>query len=204
MKKLFLLLFLLANIAAKTQSEYKHRYIGLGCKIGVFQASELNMNMPVNRVYFNVDPIKYARVDFQWGMSNNTSEQTVSIWPIGTQTFKLKDKNSIWMVGAFGQYWFDDLLLYAGIRFGTMNYSDQSLNYDSFTGLYSTVINKGKITLMSPTLGGEFRFGNRFSVGAETSFTKMKDTYQPIGSTNGIETISSLIETSAYFRFYPF
>lgn len=204
MKNSFFCLLLAFTMQGNAQDEYKHRYLGIGFKLGAFQTSDLDLNYPVNRFYLNVDPIRYVRIDAQFGIRNSTRQQVQSTWPSGSQTFDLHDKNAVWSLGAFGQYWFDDMSLYLGGRYGQMTYSNEDLEYDSFTGAYYVGKDKGVVNQWAVVTGGEYRFGKRFSVGAELSILMMSETFDSSTSTTNIERKFTVFETSAFFRFYPF
>ncbi len=208
MKKIITLL-LLANLSlAQESTDPKHRYLGLGFKLGAFQTSELYGSLyPVNRLFLSVDPIKYLRVDVQWGINNRTEEQIAS-YPNGTtQSFDLEEKSSILQFGIFGTFNLDDLLLFGGIRYGISKGSDEYLNsnWNGQTIEYSILSNNRKGNSLAPVIGAEYRFGNRFSVGAEISYLIMNETFTP-GTTGAVplDNKLNLTETSAFFRFFPF
>lgn len=203
MKKIIVLLLLCDLGLAQEVKENTPRYVGIGYKLGVFQTSDLYSNFsPVNRFLLNVDPIKYLRLDVQYGFSNASNEQFIN-YVGGPQKVTLDNKKSVLQFGAFGTYAFDDMLMYLGIRYGFSNASNDQISY---TGLsYTIETNKENSNILSPVLGAEYRFGNRFSVGAELSYLIIKSEYDP-GNLNAQNTNSSLnlLETTAFFRFFPF
>lgn len=203
MKKILVLL-LLANVcAAQETTEKAHRYLGLGYKLGIFQTSDLYSNFaPVNRLMVNVDPIKYLRIDVQYGFSNSSNEQFMYNGGV-QQKVTLDSKKSVMQFGAFGTYEFDDMMMYLGFRYGFGKASNDQINY---TGtMYVTETNREKSNILSPVLGAEYRFGNRFSVGAEISYLIVNSEYDP-ANINAQNTNSSLklLESNAFFRFFPF
>jgi len=204
MKKIIALLFF-ANLGlAQEASEPAHRYLGIGYKLGIFQTSDLYSNFtPVNRLMVNVDPIKYLRIDVQWGASKSENEQYYYTGMGQQQKLVLETKNSVMQFGAFGTYDFDDMMMYLGVRYGFSNGSYDQVNYSGT--MYVTETNTEKSTILSPVLGGEYRFGNRFSVGAEVSYMMINSEMNPANPL-ALNTNSklSLIETTAFFRFFPF
>ncbi|MCU0359430.1 MAG: outer membrane beta-barrel protein [Bacteroidia bacterium] len=204
MKKILALLFLAQLGLAQEQSEKAHRYLGIGYKLGVFQTSDFYSNFsPVNRLVVNVDPIKYLRIDVQYGFSNSSNEQYMNTGTGTQQKLTLESKNSVLQFGAYGTYEFDDMLMYLGVRYGFGNASSDQI---SFSGtMFITETNTEKSSILSPVLGAEYRFGNRFSVGAEISYLIVNSEFDP-ASINSQNTNSSLklLESSAFFRFFPF
>lgn len=205
MKKILVLLFL-ANAVLAQEATVKHqRYLGIGYKLGVFQTSDLYSNniAPVNRVILNVDPIKYLRIDVQWGTANSKDEQYIYTGFQQQQKVTLETKNTVLQFGAFGTYHFDDMLMYLGFRYGFSKGSYDQVNFSGPTYFIET--NTEDATLLSPVLGAEYRFGNRFSVGAEVSYLMINSEFDPANALS-LNTNSkiNLIETSAFFRFFPF
>lgn len=205
MKKIIVLM-LLANLSlAQEATDKPHRYLGLGYKLGIFQTSELYSNFitPVNRLMVNVDPIKYLRIDVQWGASKSENEQYFNTGMGQQQKLVLETKNSVLQFGAFGTYNFDDMMMYLGVRYGFSNGSYDQVSYSGT--MYVTETNEEKASLLSPVLGGEYRFGNRFSVGAEVSYMMINSEMNPANPL-ALNTNSklNLIETTAFFRFFPF
>lgn len=214
MKNIFTILLISLNIYSFGQEEtveYKHRYFGIGYRLSTFSVSEIDMNYPVNRLMINVDPIKYARVDFQYGMYKYINHTNITL-PTGDRQEEFQYKSNVILVGVLGQYWFDDMLLYGGVRFGRTAEIDEDYYIDypapSFDPVVKYYTSTSKYKMITPVLGGEYRFGNRFSVGAEISM--LMTTYE-YTSTHPNYTSSSLpddksimFETAAFFRFYPF
>jgi hypothetical protein len=204
MKKILALLFLAQLGSAQEPSEKAHRYLGIGYKLGVFQTSDLYSDFsPVNRLVLNVDPIKYLRIDVQYGFSNSSNEQYMNTGTGTQQKLTLESKNSVLQFGAYGTYEFDDMLMYLGFRYGFGNGSSDQI---SFSGtMYITETDTEKSSILSPVLGAEYRFGNRFSVGAEISYLIVNREFNP-AAINAQNTNSSLklLESSAFFRFFPF
>ncbi|HQQ95492.1 MAG TPA: hypothetical protein PLQ93_13140 [Bacteroidia bacterium] len=206
MKKILVLLVLTfgANAQNTGTTTIPQRYFGIGYRLGAFQTSELNSNFyPVNRLFLNVDPIKYLRADFQWGISNSSQERSITGGTGIPQVLTMSVKNSVMMIGLMGTYQFDDLLMYCGLRFGNNKSSSDNLDYSS-TGYY-IVTDELKGTSLAPVLGGEYRFGNRFAVGAEINYMMINQTMDPgsVGAPN-MKSKQNLLETSAFFRFFLF
>ncbi len=203
MKKFIVLLFLAQIGSAQETTDKAHRYLGIGYKLGVFQTSDLYSNFsPVNRLMVNVDPIKYLRLDAQWGASKTQNEQYYSSGA-GMQKYTLDSKKSVFQFGVFGTYEFEDMMMYLGFRYGFSNASNDYINYTG--GMPIVVTDEEKAKILSPVLGGEYRFGNRFSIGAEISFMIINSVYDPY--TPGLQSTNSklsMLETTAFFRFFPF
>lgn len=204
MKKILVLL-LMANLCnAQEAVEKPHRYLGVGYKLGIFQTSDLYSNFtPVNRLLVNIDPIKYVRLDVQWGASKSENEQYMNSGIGQPQKLTLESKSSVMQFGAFGTYEFDDMMMYLGFRYGFSKGSYDQINYTG--SLYVTETNKETGTILSPVLGGEYRFGNRFSVGAEISYMMINTELNP-ANPSALNTNSkvTLLESNAFFRFFPF
>jgi hypothetical protein len=203
MKKIIVLLLLAQIGSAQETTDKAHRYLGVGYKLGVFQTSDLYSNFsPVNRLMVNVDPIKYLRFDVQWGASKTQNEQYFNT-PNGQQKLTLETKKSVMQFGVFGTYEFEDMMMYLGVRYGFSNAKDDDIDFSGMS--YFVVTNEEKGKILSPVLGGEYRFGNRFSVGAEISYMMINSEYDPyaLGLQNTNSKLS-MLETTAFFRFFPF
>lgn len=207
-KKLsFCLLFLtIIGIQAQnseTNAEKKHRYFGFGVTTNLFRSSELsNFDIPGNRFYLNVDPIKYARVDFQFSTNKTSYVQTMN-----NRDFNLEDYSKVWAIGFFGQLPLDDMSVYIGVRYGKNKYQNQHVQSDyiypsGYT--YFSVSDDGVKRYIEPTIGGEYRFGNRFSVGGEFRILFLEDEYSAYGATSLDVTNLVISESSVFFRFFPF
>lgn len=209
MKKLFILLCFCQVGLAQENATPPHRFLGLGYKLGAFQTSELNGSFsPLNRLFLSVDPVKFLRADLQYGVMKSTNQQVVSDPFSGVKTtYDLENSNSMMQIGVFGTIHLDDMLLFIGLRYGFTNGKSEYLQstWTGTTQVYTIESNKVKGSNVSPVLGAEYRFGNRFAVGAELSYLIMKQTNDP-GSPNAQNTESkmNLIETAAFFRFFPF
>ena len=212
MKKTIVLLFLaqfaIAQETASPPGQSKaHRYFGIGYKLGMFQTSELNNFMPVNRLLLSIDPIKFFRIDVQWGISNGTQQTLVQTSSGANTTYNLDSKNSVMQFGAFGVYPADDMLLFFGLRYGITKGMNEYLNssFGPSGPVYTTEERSLDSKIISPVIGGEYRFGNRFAVGAELGFLMVKQTSNDgnAGSPD-LEGKQTLLETCAFFRFFPF
>ena len=203
MKKIIVFLFLANFSLAQEASDKPHRYLGLGYKLGIFQTSDLYSNFaPVNRLMLNVDPIKYLRIDVQYGFSNASNEQFMYNGGV-QQKVTLDSKKSVLQFGVFGSYEFDDMMMYLGVRYGFGNASNDQINYSS--PMYVTETNTEKSNILSPVLGAEYRFGNRFSVGAEISYLIINSEYDPANAlAQNTNSSLKLLESTAFFRFFPF
>lgn len=204
MKKYILLLGLaLSPFIGRAQEDdaYVHRYIGIGIRASIFQISELPMDvMPPNRLLVNVDPIKYARVEFQFGSYRHENEMFLS----NQQPLTLKQTSTLLGAGVFGMYPCGKAIFLAGMHFSVNNYTESDVLYDSF-GVPYIADAKGKVTAIAPVLGGEYYFSKWFSIGAEFSYLIENDEFTPADPADPQLTSTTFItESSLLFRFHPF
>ena len=182
-----------------------HRYVGIGIRSSVFQISELPIKtIPPNKIFLNVDPVKYIRVEGHYGMYSNSSEQIFSTFPNGTITIPLKENSTIIGGGIFGIYPKDNMKFMGGFRLSRNTYSKDETN-SSGGGTPYVVTDNGEISITAFILGAEYSFNKWFSVGAEFGIVSMNDTFHPwdknIPSTTSTTTIT---ESGIVFRFYPY
>ncbi|HEY4798232.1 MAG TPA: hypothetical protein VII99_04060 [Bacteroidia bacterium] len=211
MKKLFFTLFVFAtsvfccNAYAQKKDSCAHRYVGIGIRSAIFSISELQQSiMPPNRVMLSVDPIKYVRVEGQFGMYSNAKDQYVSSSPAPVM-LKMKEGASISGCGLFGVYPIDKVKFLAGFRYMTSAYSKDNFQYSTYGSVPAIVTDKGKITTISGVIGAEYNFSKWFSAGAEFSLLNMNDDFTPANPTSPkINSKTTITESCLVFRFYPY
>lgn len=202
------LVFMIASGVYTQEDELnQHRYFGVGVTANIFRANELNnFDIPANRLYINIDPIKYARFDFQFGTLKIERTQTFMYFDfLGNQveqSLDLVNKSSLWAIGAFGQYPIGDMKVYAGIRFGKSKYQSQFVDFVGPN--YKVSTNRGKKKYIEPTVGFEYLFGSRFSVGGEFRMLLLEDSFTPSQANGPDISTMNITESSIFFRFYPF
>lgn len=204
MKKIFTLFVIVAafiSANAQESGEYQHRYVGIGIRASVFQISELPISIiPANRLLVNIDPIKYARVEFHFAGYTHSDEMTM----LSTPPLILKEKSSLLGFGVFGTYPCGKAKFIAGMRYSRNKYAMDDILFDSFGNPY-TAEDHGTITIISPVIGGEYYFSKWFSIGAEFGYMLMNDEYDPADPGAPSTTSSTTItESSLIFRFYPY
>jgi hypothetical protein len=151
----------------------------------------------------NIDPIKYARIEFHYGFYRNTREQSFSSYP-SYRVIKMTNRSSIAGIGIFGTYPANQVRFILGARYSINNYSEDDIRFDMY-GTPSVITNKGKIGILSGVLGGEYIFAKKFSIGAEFSLINMTDTYTPAERSIPETTDETVVtESSLVFRFFPF
>jgi len=109
--------------------------------------------------------------------------------------------------GVFGTLNLDDMLLFAGVRYGLNRGESENLQsmWNGSNITYFTQTDKIKGSSLAPVLGAEYRFGNRFAVGAELSYMMMSSTFTPSSpNSQAQDSKFKLFETAAFFRFFPF
>jgi len=194
---LFLFLLFAQFSRAQETSQEKHRYLGFGINLN-------NLESGVFRI--NFDPIKYLRTEVQFA-TQKSSEEVFYMNPNGqNQTAELDSKYNQFAIGLYGTYPFAKALFYAGLAYRQSKDSYESLDY-GFIFPYSegVVNNQTSSKQYGPVIGAEYRFGNRFSLGAELGYWLGKQINTP-GYTNSTptESKSNLTQTSLFFRFFPF
>lgn len=174
-----------------------HRYLSLGVRASGIQVGDLmGRAVPANRILLSVDPIKFMRIEGQFGMYSKKTEASDNI------KIELKDKSSLFGFGLFGMYNKDRGRFYAGPRYGIINYSEE---HESGFSSTSVVKSTGKMSVFSFVLGGEYFLARFFSVGAEFSIVSMKDTYNDGEDSSSDEVDkTTMTEGNLVFRFYPF
>jgi hypothetical protein len=207
MKKYYVLAlsFLLSVACYSQEKTEKRQYIGIGIRSSVFHISELPVRViPPNRLLVNVDPVKFARVEFHCGYYKNIREQTFSVFPGTYRILKFAEKSSIYGGGVFGILPKENFRFILGARYSINNYSQDDVNFDSGGNPY-VITNSGKINIVSGVLGCEYNFSKLFSVGAEFSFIRMSDKYTPADKTMpALTSTTNISESSLVFRFYPY
>lgn len=213
MKKLFFQEIMMAvaiffSIAGYSQKDsIPHRFIGIGIRTPGLQFNDIVSNAtPVNRLLINYDPIKYFRIEVQYGMYDKKTTETVSgYYAPPPSTVTLETKSTFIGMGIMGLYSSGKARFVGGIRYSVNNYFAEQAGYYSSS---STVTrNTGTMTLITGMIGGEYFFVKYFSVGAEFSVSSVKDIYTPganMSSTTNETNNILLSETSIVVRFYPF
>jgi len=199
----------MAIVAKKVPDPGKdnHRYIGLGIRAFGLQLTELlSTQVPPNRIVLNIDPHKYFRIEGQFGIYKRTSETKYSTGT-GTVTLNPVNKSTFFGFGLMGLYPKDNARFIGGLRYSINNYSDDT-PFGSGSPPYVPylVTNKGKMTLISGIIGGEYFFAKFFSIGAEFTVSSIKDVYKPysLTSSDPNTTKTFMTEGNLIFRFFPF
>jgi hypothetical protein len=180
------------------KEQYKHRYIGLGVRAAGIQLSDVDSRfIPPNRLIFDLNPVKFFRLECQWGVYNKTHEVEN---PSGN--IDLKSKSHYIGIGIMGLYPVERAKFMGGVRYGVSKYSeDEYIEYPSPTLAEST----GKTTQLSFVIGGEYFLARYFSLGAEFSLSSLKDDFNPAEpSSENLNDTKLLTEANIVFRFYPF
>lgn len=188
----------------------KHRYVGLGIRASGLQVSDLLSNpVPPYRLILNIDPIKYIRIECQYGFYSSKFDQKVTTSTGGTITLVPTQKSTFISGGIMGLYPIGNARFNFGVRYALNKYSDDDVYSTSSWSNPSNpflVTNTGKRTLISGVIGGEYFFAKFFSVGAEFSFGTIKDVYTMAAVYVSPPTTSktTMTDGSLIFRFYPF
>lgn len=203
MRKLFAVAVLSAlslHVGAQDDDAPVHRYIGIGVRASIFQISDLPMAVtPPNRIIVNVDPIKYARAEFQFGSYSHENELFMS----NQQPLNMKQSSVSIGGGVFGMYPVGKAVFLAGLNYTINNYSEDDVLFDNF-GVPYVAASTGKVTGIAPTLGGEYYFSKWFSIGAEFSYLILNDEFDPADPNSPQQTSTTFItESSLVFRFHP-
>lgn len=208
-KLLFVLAFYFISVTGfslvKDTTKFKH--LSIGFRTGKDLYSELKDPVPA-KLILSIDPVKYFRIDFQYGMYKEKRDYQGTGWgSSGSYTTTLNPEfkaNSI-AFGGYGMYNFDKTRIYLGYRFGRLKYTEDIVyNANTSTGSVPTIGTDNSITKTnSLIIGGEHFIVKRFSLGAEFGLNKAKETYtsyQP-GAVPRIAT-STYSEASIILRFY--
>lgn len=192
-------------LSQEQNAEPVHRYIGIGIRSSIFQISELpTKTVPPNKIFLNVDPIKYLRLEGHFGMYENSRQEIFNSYPNGNITVPLKEGSTLLGGGIFGVYPKDNIKFIAGLRLSQNKYKQDNVNSSGGSIPYA-VADNGEINITAIILGGEYCFNKWFSIGAEFGLLSMKDTFHPwdqnIPSTTATTTVT---ESSIVFRFYPY
>ena len=194
-----LLIFLSMSgaMAQQQQESFPHRYIGLGIRIAGIQLSDLTSRAyPTNRLVLAIDPHKYFRLEGQYGFFSTSSEEVVQANGTGYTKFELHGRSTFAGVGAMAMYPKDRGRFIAGVRYGINKYSDEHVS----TASGPIEVNKGKMTLLSGMIGGEYFLARFFSIGAEFSVSSVKDVYDVYSTTDK----KTFTEGNLVLRFYLF
>lgn len=214
MKKLFLLVSLLTTFSVNHSSaqdetsaiaEPKHRYFSFGFETGVLTKVDFFLNdlRPATKIVFNFNPHKYVRLDLQFGSSKYINEYNYMNPSGGITTYELTDQCREFAIGLFGVLPFKDgFQMYGGFRFGKAMLENEFMNFSSSGGQYVDS-EKSDIKIFSPLVGGEYKFGNRFSIAGEIKFSFIDESLPSSGNTTEFNELN-LTETALVFRFYPF
>ena len=186
------------------QENFPHRYLSLGIRPPGIQSSDLaSRAYPTSRLVLALDPVKYFRLEGQFGVYNTTSSREDS-QAGGSTTLELHSKSTFAGFGIMGMVPVDHGRFIAGIRYSVNKYSDDEVfDYPS----YAVDENTGKMTFFSGMIGGEYFIARFFSIGAEFSVSSVKDVYEPssLASNPSPETDKTILtEGNLVFRFYPF
>lgn len=208
-KLLFFFAFAFISISSfsmiKDTTKFKH--LSIGIRTGKDLYSELKDPVPA-KLIISVDPIKYFRVDFQYGLYKEKRDYLATGYTSSgsyTTTLQPEFKATSMAFGGFGMYNFDKTRIYLGYRFGRTKISEDVVyNMSTFTGNTPTIgTNNSIINIHSMIIGGEYFLAKRFSLGAEFGFNRSKETftsYQP-GSMPMLNT-GSYSDGSLILRFY--
>lgn len=191
---------------SKDSLTMKHRYFGLGIRAGGLSLSDLlSSSVPPFRIVANIDPIKYARLEFQYGLYKSTSEVRAT-GSSGAITLNPIQKSSVISYGVMGLYPVGHARFIVGGRYATNKYSSDNVYYPSTWPSTPYLVNDyGTRTIISGVLGGEYFFGKCFSVGAEFSFLSIKDLQVSAAVYNipPATVKTTMSEGCLMFRFYP-
>ena len=195
----FILLFATQFALAQEATQAKHRYLGFGINLN-------NLESGIFRI--NCDPIKYLRTEIQFGSQKSSEDRWYTDVNGQNQKAVLDSKNTQIAIGLYGTYPYEHALFYAGVAYRQTKNSYEDLDYNSFLPFpfYGGVVNNQNSTKQfGPVIGAEYRFGNRFSLGAELGFWFVKEKNIP-GYTNSVptENTNNLTSTSLFIRFFPF
>jgi len=177
----------------------KHRYLGLGIRLPGLQVSDLEARaFPPARLILSLDPIKFFRIEAQYGMISSTRESSDP----SADKVSLQGKSSVTSLGLMGMYPSGKGRFIFGFRYGVGNYSDES--WQSYPD-EKVVESTGKVKTLSGVIGGEFMAARFFSIGCEFSLSSVKDEYTSATSTTGpLNTKATMTEGNIIFKFYPF
>src|ERR1051326_1172702 len=210
MKNSFYLLLIIFSINVNAQEKKadssSHRYVALGIRSSIFQISELQQTiLPPNRLLINIDPIKYIRVEGQFGIYSNTKQQSVSFSPGPPTTLKLNQKSSVTGIGLFGVYPVDKVKFSLGVRYINNPYSEDNIQTNPL-GQPTVVTDKGTINTIAGVIGAEYLFSKWFSLGAEFGLLQMDYVFTPADYPTHpkLTTTNTITETCLIFRFYPY
>ncbi|MGZ4089730.1 MAG: hypothetical protein ACXVNO_03365 [Bacteroidia bacterium] len=197
-----------AILNAGTGDTLKHKYVSIG--IRTTREFVTQVNDPISaRFMVAVDPIKYCRVDFQYGRVKSGNDYVYTGYNsvtgnTYTTTYHPTYKAHAITFGAFGMLPLGKSRIYAGYRFETSTYDQEDLG-TSGSGPGNPVIftTTGKGKTHSAVFGGEHFFGNHFSLGAEIAYNISK-TNMTSNRPQTPATMSDLTYTDAsvIFRFY--
>lgn len=205
---LIISIFFLEMAYSQTQEveEYIHRYIGIGIRSSVFQISELpTKTIPPNRIFVNVDPIKYLRVEGHYGIYSNEHEVYLGSNPPGKDKLTLKENSTLLGGGIFGVYPKGCIKYILGVRYSQNKYEQDVINASYSTPYPNVVTNHGEIDITSTILGAEFYFNKWFSIGGEFGIVNLNDVFTPWDTNEPSITTKTLItESSLLFRFHPY
>jgi hypothetical protein len=191
----------------QSQESFPHRYVSIGIRAAGIQVSDLTARAyPANRLILSLDPLKYVRLEGQYGVFSRTSTATIQQGGTSSEV-ELHDKSRYAGFGIMGMYPKDRGRFFAGLRYGINKYSDESV-FSSFSSPGNSVDeNTGKMTVLSGMIGGEYFLARFFSVGAEFSVASVKDVFEPSSLASNSEKSTDktlLTEGNLVFRFYPF
>ena len=188
----------------------EHRYVGLGIRAGLQLSDLLASYVPPNRLILNIDAHKYFRIEGQYGLYHNTGEVNVQYYNpatgnLSTKTLNPEAKSSFLGGGVMGLFPSGNTRFIGGVRYSINNSSEDEIN--SWSSTVPTMSKStDKMTIISGVIGGEYFFVKNFSVGAEFTFSSMKEIYTPpifYGSTSTTSK-TTMTEGAVIFRFYPF
>jgi hypothetical protein len=194
-----LLVFLLLgpHMQAQKISYEKQRYFGFGINLNNLQSGIARLN---------VDPSDYFRTEFQFGNQKSSRDQWYyDQFGVNTKT-TLYSKSNDWLIGLYASIPYKTVKFFLGVCYQQTNEMHDAIyyntNFNFFEGVYTS---KFASRYYGPLLGAEYRFGNRFALGADVALLFGKSLYLP-GTPDSKQTEgeSKLTRTSLFIRFFPF
>lgn len=184
---------------SQQEENEKHRYLGIGIRFPGLQVSDLEFRAyPPARIIVTLDPIKYFRIEAQYGFFSTTKEASDP----SANKVDLHGKSSATSLGLMGMYPSGKARFILGFRYGIGNYSQES--WESYPD-EKVVESSGKLKTISGVIGGEYMAAKFFSIGCEFTISSLNDEYRPASTTTGpVISKVSMTEGNIILKFYPF
>jgi len=180
----------LTIIKAQTEAELSIKPFGVGLHLEQFKLNDISdlTTAPVNKIIVTINPSHKFRIESEIGFRSGKDGET-----------DLKSSSTSFGVGLFGMTQRNKLNIYGGMRI------EYGIISEEINGYQAKITDKLKRLMIGPALGGEYFFGDNFSLAGEVSllYVKLNESIDPNvysdPESNGNYTSTS---TGLFLRFY--